>query len=239
MPDGHTTSPSTAHVAVVVPCLDEAPTIAAVVAGFGRHLPGAQVVVIDNGSTDGTRAAAERAGAIVRTVDARGKGSAVRAALADNEADVVVLIDGDGTYDPADAADVVGPVLRGEADMVIGERMTRLSGNALAPGRRIGNLLITRAVGALTRTRLRDVLSGYRAISGALADKMELRTTGFEIEAELLMESLRAGARIVEVPVTYRARRAGARSKLRPFTDGLLILRTAVRGRRRAERAAR
>lgn len=218
---------------VAIPCHNEAAAVSKVVRGFAASLPDARVVVFDNASTDATSEAACSCGADVRTVGELGKGNAVRAAFGALDSDVIVLIDGDGTYDPADAEAVVGPVLRGEADMVVGERMTLASPRAFLPWRSAGNRIITFAVGRLYGRRFIDTLSGYRAVSRDLLDRIDLHSTGFEIEVELLAEALKAGARIVEVPVRYDARHEGSRSKLLPIRDALRILATAVRRRPR------
>jgi glycosyltransferase involved in cell wall biosynthesis len=191
------------------------------------------VVVYDNGSTDGTAAIALAAGAHVSSVPELGKGNAVRAAVSEFCGDVLIFIDGDATYDPADAPALVAPILDGSADMVVGERMTRATARAFKPFRRAANRAITRAVDALLGIRNRDVLSGYRALSREFAGRLELDSTGFEIEVELLSEARRLGARVAEIPASYDARDDESSSKLIPVADALRILSTAWRKRPR------
>lgn len=225
-------SPRTS-VAAAVPCHNEAATIARVIAGLAAGYPFSEIVVFDNASTDGTAEAARGAGATVHDVPVLGKGNAVRAAFAVLEADVIVLIDGDGTYDPADVASVIEPVLRGEADMVIGRRTTLETRRALPLLRRLANRAITATVGLLFGIRLHDALSGYRAVSRDLVSRAELESDGFDIEIEMLAASCRLGLRVWEVPVGYREREAGSVSKLAPVPDALRILATAYRLRSR------
>ncbi len=212
---------------VAIPCLNEEATVASVVADFRRALPEASVVVYDNGSTDRTAERARAAGAEVVPVPDRGKGRVVRAILSAAGADVVVLVDGDGTYSAEAAPALVGPVLSGEADMVVGRRVQPMARSNLY--RRAGNRVIVIAFNLLTGTRLHDVLSGYRAVGPRVLERIELTGDGFEVEAELTARATAAGLRTIEVPAEYGARPAGSRSKLRPVRDGARILRTALR----------
>jgi glycosyltransferase involved in cell wall biosynthesis len=217
------------RVVAVIPCHDEAHTVARVIEGFSASLPDARVIVVDNGSTDETADAARAAGAEVLAVPALGKGNAVRAAVAGLTAAVIVLIDGDATYDSAQAAAVVRPVVSGDADMAIGDRLTHPSSHAFLPFRHSANAIITFAVDAILGTHCGDVLSGYRALSGELLERMELHAEGFEIETELLCEARRLGARVVDVPIGYEKRHSESRSKLVPVGDAIRILWTAWR----------
>ena len=212
-------------VAVAIPCFNEAAAVEAVVVAWRSALPGAEVVVFDNNSSDGTGAIARRLG--VRVVDVRdqGKGHAVRAIfedLADREA--VVLVDGDGTY-PADLApELLAPVLGGRADMVVGARRPVASLRAMSPIRGLGNLLISSAFGILIGPGTSDLLSGYRVFGRRFREVVRPRSAGFEIEAELSGQAVARGLRVVEIAVPYHPRIAGTASKLRAFRDGRRIL---------------
>jgi len=212
-------------VAVAIPCFNEAAAVEAVVESWRSALPGAEIVVFDNNSSDGTGAIARRLG--VRVVDVRdqGKGHAVLAIfedLADRE--VVVLVDGDGTY-PADAApELLAPVLAGRADMVIGARRPVASPGAMSPVRGLGNLLISSAFRVLIGPGTSDLLSGYRVFGRHFREVVRPRSAGFEIEAELSGQAVARGLRVVEIPVPYHPRIAGTASKLRAFRDGRRIL---------------
>ncbi|QEH32356.1 Undecaprenyl-phosphate mannosyltransferase [Aquisphaera giovannonii] len=218
---------------MAIPCYNEAAAVASVIAGFRASLPGAEVVVFDNNSTDGTAEEARRAGAEVVPVPEQGKGHAVRAAFARlADRDVVVLVDGDGTY-PAEAAPrLVAPVLDGTADMVVGARRPEAGAGAMSPVRGLGNALIRSAFRLLVGRPSGDLLSGYRAFSRRFVDSVRLTSAGFEIETELAIAASMLGLPTLEIPVPYRPRIAGTVSKLSPLRDGLRIVRTIVARRK-------
>jgi glycosyltransferase (TIGR04182 family) len=216
-------------VTVVVPALNEEPTIGKVVRDFRKCRKVSEVVVYDGRSSDRTRELARKAGARVIVQKGRGKGRAVREIFRNVDTDIYVLVDGDDTY-PAEALDsLLGPVVKGEADMVVGTRMGKESEKgSLNMLHRFGNRVISGTISAFFGRKLRDVLSGYRALSRDLAKGLELDSQGFEIETELTIKSLIGGYRILEVPVSYRSRPSGSVSKLGSFGDGYLIFYTMV-----------
>jgi len=212
-------------VAVAIPCYNEAAAVEAVVAEWRHALPEAEIVVFDNNSADGTGAVARRLGVRVVEVRDQGKGHAVRAIFEDlADRDVVVMIDGDGTYPASSALDLLAPVLEGRADMVIGLRRPVASARAMTPIRRLGNLLISGAFRILIGPGTRDLLSGYRVFGRHFREVVRPRSTGFEIEAELSGQAVARNLRVVEVAVPYHPRIAGTASKLRAFRDGARIL---------------
>lgn len=216
------------EVIVAIPCLNEAATIGGVVREFCKALPAGHVHVFDNDSDDASAEIARQAGAVVHRVRRRGKGHVVRAILDAIEADAVVIVDGDGTY-PADAIhELLGPIVRGDADMVVGTRVDGASPEALRRLHRIGNRVIVAMVNVMFGTRYRDVLSGYRALGRRFVETMPVLTTGFEIETELTVRALEEGMIVLEVPIRYRPRPDGSESKLRPFHDGYRIALTAA-----------
>jgi len=212
------------RVAVVIPCLNEQPTIGKVVDDFRRALPDADIVVYDNMSTDGTAAVAEQHGARVVRVRLRGKGQVVAAMMADVRADVQVMVDGDDTYLADAVGDLLRPILDGHADMTVAARLTEYSGEAFRPLHVAGNKLVCALVNLTCRGRLTDPMSGYRAYTARVAAALDIQAVGFEVETELTMKTLDAGFVIREVPVAYRERPAGSDSKLRTFHDGARIL---------------
>lgn len=216
-------------IAVAIPCFNEAAAIATVIAQFRTALPRAEIVVLDNNSTDGTAEVAGAAGVRVVPVPQQGKGHVVRTAfqlLSDR--DVVLLVDGDGTY-PAEAAPLlVAPVLDGTTDMVVGARQPEPGAGAMSPVRGLGNLLIRSAFRLLIGPGTGDLLSGYRAFSRKFLQTVALRSEGFEIETELAIEATTRKLATLEVSVPYRPRIAGTVSKLRAFRDGRRILGTIV-----------
>ncbi len=212
-------------IAVAIPCYNEAAAVEAVVTEWRAALPEAELVVFDNNSTDGTGALARRLGVRVVEVRDQGKGHAVRAIfedLADRE--VVLLVDGDGTYPARSARALLEPVLAGRADMTIAARRPVDAPGAMSPLRGLGNLLIGAAFAVLIGPGTSDLLSGYRAFGRRFREVVRPRSAGFEIEAELSGQAAARGLRVVEVPVPYHPRIAGTASKLRLFRDGGRIL---------------
>ena len=218
------------RIAVAIPCFNEAAAIGTVIAQFRAALPGAEIVVFDNNSTDGTGALARGLGVRVVEVPRQGKGHAVRAAFAAlEEFAVVVLTDGDGTY-PAEAAPLlVAPVLEDLADMAVGARQPVPGAGAMTLTRGLGNRLIRAAFRLLIGPGNTDLLSGYRAVNRRFRTAVALRSEGFEIEAELTSEAVARSLRMIEVSVPYHARIAGTQSKLRAGRDGWRILATIAR----------
>jgi len=215
------------RVAVLIPCRDEVVAIPSVVAGFRAALPGATIYVYDNNSTDGTVAAARAAGATVRFETLRGKGNVVRRMFADIEADAYILVDGDDTYDPVAAPEMLRLLIDQQLDMVVASRVTAGSA-AYRPGHRTGNYLLTWIVRTLFSDRVSDMLSGYRAFSRRFVKSFPALSTGFETETEFTIHALDLAIPVAEMPSRYKDRPAGSESKLRTSVDGLRILRTIM-----------
>lgn len=215
---------SVGRVAVLIPCQNEAAAIGAVVRDFRASVPAAQVYVYDNNSTDGTAAAAVQAGAIVRREPLQGKGNVVRRMFADIEADIYVLVDGDGTYDAGVCLDLIAALVDRQLDMVTCVRVAA-SDEAYRPGHVLGNTTLTGVVRYVFGNRISDMLSGYRAFSRRFVKSFPALASGFETETEISVHALELGMPIGEVEGVYRARLAGSESKLRTYSDGVMILR--------------
>jgi dolichol-phosphate mannosyltransferase len=214
--------PDPGDVCVLVPTLDEGETVGDVVAAFRER--GYDVLVVDGGSTDDTRAVAREAGARVVRQSGTGKGQAVREAVRDHvERPYVLLVDGDGTYRAADAEAMLAPLADGY-DHVVGDRFADLRPGAMTRLNRLGNWLINRAFAVVHGERYGDVLSGYRAFTRASFERMQLRSDGFGIETEMAVECAKRAVPTATVPITYLPRPAGSSTNLRPFRDGGLIL---------------
>jgi glycosyltransferase involved in cell wall biosynthesis len=211
------------RIAVLVPCYNEAATVATVVADFRAALPAAEVYVFDNNSTDGTADVAAKAGAIVRREGRQGKGNVVRRMFADVEAEVYILVDGDATYDAAAAPKLVAELLSGPYDKVNGARV-HLSQAAYRPGHVFGNKLLTGLVGRFFGTRSKDMLSGYKVLSRRFVKSFPAKSSGFEIETELLVHALELDVPMSELDTDYSERPPGSQSKLSTIRDGWRIL---------------
>lgn len=220
--DHHRPAP---RIAVLVPCLNEAQTIGGVVGDFANALAGCQVYVYDNGSVDETAALAQDAGATVRSEPRRGKGNVVRRMLSDVEADVYLLVDGDGTYSGEDAQALVEKVSADGCDLVNGAR-AETDGEPFPAGHRFGNRVLSGLVRYVFRSEFKDMLSGYKAFSRRFAKSFPAMSEGFEIETEMTIHALELRMPVAEVPVRYRERPSGSASKLSTVRDGLIILRT-------------
>lgn len=214
-------------VAVLVPCYNEEVTIAAVVRDFRRVLPDATVYVYDNNSADATVAEARAAGAVVRTETMQGKGNVVRRMLADVDADVFIMVDGDGTYDPAIAPTLVELVAQGGNDLVNASRVP-VHQNAYRRGHELGNRFLTGSVRRLFSREVSDMLSGYKAVSRRFAKSFPVFSSGFEIETEITIHALDLRIPMYEVPGDYYERPDGSESKLNTYSDGLRISRLIV-----------
>jgi glycosyltransferase involved in cell wall biosynthesis len=212
------------RMAVLIPCFNEEASIAAVVIGFKAALPTADVYVYDNNSTDQTAHVAAVAGAEVRSEPLQGKGNVVRRMFADVDADVYVMVDGDSTYDPAFAAEMIDMLLKQRLDMVVGVRVASQDA-AYRRGHKFGNRLLTSAVAHLFGNRFSDMLSGYRVFSRRFVKSFPAMSNGFEIETELTIHALELRLPVAEVEAPYSVRLDGSSSKLQTYSDGLRILR--------------
>ena len=214
-------------VSVVLPCLNEAatvgPSVRKALEGIERSGRTGEVVVADNGSSDGSDAIAERAGARVVHAPVRGYGAALRRGFAEAKHDIVVMADADDTYDLENLAAVVAPVASG-ADLALANRFADIRDGAMPwLHRRVGtpaiNLLLRLAYGV----RVGDSQSGYRAIRRSQLERLDLRSDGMELASEMLIKASRIGLHITEAPSSYSVRRG--ESKLRSLRDGWRHLR--------------
>ena len=216
---------------VAIPCYNEAITIGKVVQDFLKVLPSASIHVFDNNSTDDSSIIAARAGAQVHIVRKQGKGYVLQHVFemfAKDEVDAVVIVDGDDTYEAADAPILLRPILSGEADMVVGNRMSSASNKSMVAHRQIGNRLIVNFINLMFGTKFRDVLSGYRVFSPRFVQTVPLLTPGFETETEMTLQALEEGMIVLELPITYRSRPEDSHSKLNALSDGYRIMLTAA-----------
>jgi glycosyltransferase involved in cell wall biosynthesis len=202
--------------------------VGSVIQDMRAALPNATIYVYDNGSTDRTIERAQAAGAVVRREPLRGKGNVVRRMFADVDADIYVLVDGDGTYDAAAAPVLVRRLLDDQLDVVNAVRVTDQA-NAYRSGHRLGNTLISGAVANIFGKRCRDILSGYRVFSRRFVKSFPALASGFEVETELTVHALALRMPIADIDTRYEERLAGSESKLRTYRDGFRILRTILK----------
>ena len=209
--------------AILVPCYNEAATIAGVIEGFRANLPGCEIHVYDNCSDDDTVARARAAGAIVRSERRQGKGHVVRRMFADIDADCYVLVDGDDTYDAAAAGQAVELVLNDGYDFI---NIARVATGAAAyrRGHQLGNRILTRMVQTFFGRQISDMLSGYKVLSRRFVKSFPAMSFGFETETELTVHALEMRMPMDEFSAPYKERPAGSTSKLRTYRDGAAIL---------------
>jgi glycosyltransferase involved in cell wall biosynthesis len=214
-------------IAVMIPCYNEEIAIAQTVRDFGSALPSATIYVYDNNSVDRTVEEALRAGAVVRSEPLKGKGNVVRRMFADVEADVYVMVDGDGTYHAASAPAMVQTLLDNQLDMVNGRRVAEAE-TAYRPGHRFGNVLLTSIVKAIFGKQFSDMLSGYRVLSRRFVKTFPALSAEFELETELTIHALELRMPTAEVETPYKGRPKGGVSKLRTYRDAWRILVTIM-----------
>lgn len=216
------------RIAVLIPCYNEEVTIGKVIKDFKEALPQAEIYVYDNNSRDRTASIARDAGAIVRHEPRQGKGNVVRQMFRDIEADCYLMVDGDDTYPAEAASDLCTPILRGEADMTVGDRLS--NGTYAEENKRafhgFGNNLVRTMIRWIYGYGFEDVMTGYRAFSRTFVKTFPVLSEGFQIETELSIHAVDRGWRIVDVPIAYRDRPEGSTSKLNTISDGIKVILT-------------
>lgn len=214
-------------IAVLLPCYNEELTIGKVVQDFRRELPDAAIYVYDNNSSDKTTEVALANGAIVRQEPRQGKGNVVRSMFRDIDADVYVMADGDDTYPAEFVHDIIRPVIDGEANLVIGDRLS--NGTYFNENKRqfhgFGNTLVKNLINRLYKSNINDIMTGYRAFDQLFVKSLPVTSPGFEIETEMSIHALDNKFLIKEVAIDYRDRPEGSESKLNTIQDGIKVLR--------------
>ena len=214
------------EVCILIPTLNEAPTVGNVVREF-KALGYNHILVIDGKSTDNTVKLAREAGANVRTQSGKGKGNAIIEAFEIIEQPYILMLDGDGTYSSKDAEKMLTPLFLG-FDQVIGDRLINAEEGSFSRLNLFGNHMLNLLFKVAHSRDLHDILSGYRAFTKLAVHQMNLREKGFEIETEISVEAVRNGQRTMIVPIKYM-RRPGTATKLSPFHDGIKIVSTIYR----------
>ena len=218
------------HVAVILPCFNEEIAIGQVVIDMRAALPGAKIYVYDNASSDRTSEVALAEGALVRYEPIKGKGSAVRRAFADVDAEIYVMLDGDGTYESSAAPAMVKMLEDQHLDLVTGIRVDdRGSHETYRLGHRLGNRVFTTAVRKIFSSSCEDVLSGYRVMSKRFVKSFPSTARGFEIEVEMTAHASLLRVPTAEHHTIYRDRPPLSTSKLNTYSDGIRIARALFR----------
>ncbi len=216
------------NIAILIPCYNEALTIAKVIQNFRQELPEAKIYVYDNNSNDNTALIAKEHGSIVKQEYRQGKGNVVRSMFRDIEADIYIMVDGDDTYPAEFVHTIIAPIINQEADIVIGDRHSNgtYKDENSRPLHNFGNNLVKNLINKLFNSNLKDIMSGYRAFNKKFVKNMPVNSKGFEIETEMTLHTLDKNFLIKEIPIEYRDRPEGSFSKLNTFSDGTRVLKT-------------
>lgn len=217
-------------IAVLIPCYNEAKTIKKVVEDFKKNLPEGKIYVYDNNSTDGTAEIAEKSGAIVRHEYVQGKGNVVRRMFREIDAECYIMVDGDDTYSAKDAKKMADLVLNKNVDMVVGDR---LSSTYFEQNKRMfhnmGNTVVRRAINTLFRSNIKDIMTGYRAMSYNFVKTFPVLSGGFEIETEMSIHAIDKKMSIENSVIDYKDRPEGSESKLNTISDGVKVIFMIIR----------
>ena len=214
-------------ITCLIPTLNEAPTVGEVIQKAKHYVD--RVIVVDGHSSDNTSEVAMKCGVEVLPQEGKGKGMALRTAFSKIDGGIYVTIDGDATYDASEIYSLVLPIIKGEADMVVGSRLDgKMEEGSITGFHQFGNHAFNAMINILNGSRITDSQSGFRAIDGMWVRSLGLDTEGFEIETEITIRAIRKGMRVKEVPITYR-KRNGTRSKLSGVGAGYRIFKTILR----------
>ena len=218
-------------VVVLIPCYNEELTIEKVVKDFKKELPEADIYVYDNNSQDRTYEIAKNAGAIVRKENRQGKGNVVRTMFREIDADIYIMVDGDDTYPAEFIHQLMEPVIKGEADMAIGDRLSTgtYQKQVKKNFHEFGNNLVIKTINFLFKCKLKDIMTGYRVFNRTFVKNIPIMSQNFELETEMTLFSLDKRFRIKEIPIEFRERPDGSESKINTFSDGIKVLKTIIK----------
>ena len=215
-------------IAVLIPCYNEELTIEKVIKDFKKELPECEIYVYDNNSKDNTYEIAKKNGAIVKKEYRQGKGNVVRSMFMDIDADCYIMVDGDDTYPAEFVHALIRPILKSEANMVIGDRHS--NGTYKNENKRafhnLGNHIVKALINKLFSSKINDIMTGYRSFDKGFVKSIPILSEGFEIETEISIHALDKKFLVKEIPIEYRDRPAGSFSKLNTFNDGIKVLKT-------------
>ena len=218
-------------VSVVIPTLNETGNIREALETLDRELAyPKEIIVVDGNSTDGTIDIVKKTNARLIIEPRRGYGVALRVGMKAAKGDVVVMVDGDGTYEVKHVNRLVQRMLDTDAEMCLATRMYDPD-KAMGLMNFVGNKIITFCFNMLYKQNFSDTQSGFRAISHAAIEKVDFKETDMPFATEMLIKFSRRGFKMVEVPSSYKVRKYG-KTKLKPFNSGIAILATILKGLR-------
>jgi len=214
-------------IAVLIPCYNEELTIEKVVKDFKKELPTADIYVYDNNSKDNSAKLAKKAGAIVVSEIRQGKGNVVRSMFRDIEADCYIMVDADDTYPASDAKKMCELILESNYDMVVGDRLssTYFTENK-RPFHNFGNKIVRFLINFLFKSKIEDIMSGYRAFSYEFVKSYPVLSKKFEIETEMTIHAIDKNFKVKTIPINYKDRPEGSVSKLNTYKDGIMVIKT-------------
>src|SRR5438094_5024085 len=213
---------------ILIPCLNEERGVASVIREYAAAFPAANILVVDNGSEDGTAAVARLAGATVMMERRRGKARAVATALSAIDTDLVLMVDGDGSYPAEGARLMLEEYLLEPVDMITGIRSAQDATPAFRPMHQWGMSVFAAVLNFVFRFKPLDLFSGLRLFSRRFYQHVTVLSRGFELGIELTFRAIDKSFSMTEIPVPFRGRTDGSDSKLRTVRDGLRILRLLV-----------
>jgi len=218
-----------AKVEVIIPTLNEAGSIRELIQSIKqkKFSYNVSILVIDGGSSDNTVQICKDEGIKVIKQRGKGKGMAMREAVEFSNSDIVVFIDGDGTYSIDDLDKIVKPLFEQKVDMVVGTRLEKREKGSISFFNIIGNKLFNKTINFALNSKVTDSLTGYRALYKNIFDDLVLFSDRFEIEVEMTVEALAKGYHVLEVPISYKKRK-DTETKLNPIGDGLKIAQTLI-----------
>ena len=217
-------------IAVLIPCYNESKTVAKVIRDMQKALPEAVIYVYDNNSTDGTDEIARKEGAVVRYEHQQGKGNVIRSMFRDIDAQCYLMVDGDDTYPAEFAAEMCSKVLENGTDMVVGDRLssTYFTENK-RPFHNFGNSIVRGSINRLFKSDIKDIMTGYRAMSYRFVKTFPVLSRNFEIETEMTIHAIDKNMQVENVIIEYRDRPEGSESKLNTYADGFKVLKTIMK----------
>ena len=199
-------------VSVIIPALNEEESLPGLLAAIPREAVN-EIIVVDNGSADGTAAVAQHCGARVVSESFKGYGAACRAGFKATQGEILVFMDGDESFSPVEIPKLTAPIIRGEADLVLGSRTLRAEDVQAVPlHARLGNRLVARLIGLASDVWPTD-LGPFRAIRREILERLDMKERTYGWPSEMIIKAAKLGCKILEVPVSYRPR-TGGKSKV-------------------------